>query len=88
MQQDRETSSRERYSSCEDAENKSDSCSIPSTVRVDKSDDGEQLLASVERDDVSAVVTAPADADRDELTDALTEVAGAVETYGWRMGGR
>jgi len=89
MQQDRETSSRERYSSCEATENKSDPCSIsPTVVDVRESDDGERVLASVDREDVSAIVAAPADADRDELADALSEAAGTIATYSWRMGGR
>jgi len=88
VQQDNQSSTAKRHSSCDSNRNKSDPCSEhPTVVDVHRSADGDSVLGSVERDDVSVVVSAPADTDREELNAALSEAAGAIATYGWRIGG-
>lgn len=43
-----------------------------------------QLLASIEVDEVSVLVAAPIDVDRDELAEAIDRVPGPVVEYAWR----
>lgn len=49
--------------------------------------EGHQLLASIEVGEVSVLVAAPIDIDRDELAEAIDRVPGPLVEYAWRKAG-